>query len=100
VQELANVPVDQFLAVTEPGRIALSCAVRPDGAFVLSVTTDPEQSVTIYGPEDLMTWTEVVQSTGGGEVLIVPPTTGVGFFKAQAEPWIGTSHNLGIVDRS
>jgi enediyne biosynthesis protein E4 len=87
VQELTNVPVDQFLAVTEPGRIALSYTIRlDDAAFVLTVTTDPEQSVTIYGSEDLMTWTEVAQSTGGGEVLIVPPTTGVRFFKAQAEP--------------
>jgi hypothetical protein len=86
-QEFTNVPADQFLAVTEPGRIALICTIRPDdGAFVLTVTTDPEQSVTIYGSEDLTTWTEVVQSTGGGEVLIVPPTTGVRFFKAQAEP--------------
>jgi hypothetical protein len=87
VQELTNVPVDQFLAVTEPGRIALSYTIRlDDAAFVLTVTTDPEQSVTIFGSEDLATWTEVAQSTGGGEVLIVPPTTGVRFFKAQAEP--------------
>ena len=86
VQELASVPADQFLAVTEPGRIALSCAIRPDGALLLNITSDPEQLVTIYGSEDLMTWTEVVQSTGDGEVLIVEPTTGIQFYKAQAEP--------------
>jgi hypothetical protein len=86
LQELANVPVDQFLAVTEPGRIALSCAIRPDGAFLLNITADSEQSVTIYGSEDLTTWTEEGHLTGSGEVLIVEPTTGVRFFKAQAGP--------------
>ena len=87
VQELANIPVDQFLAVTEPGRIALSCAIRPDdGAFVLTATAEAGQTVRIYGSEDLTTWTEVSQSTGGGEVFIVEPTTGIQFFKAQAEP--------------
>ncbi len=87
VQELANVPADQFLTIIEERQLALSCAIRPDdGALALTVTGEPGQTVRIYGSEDLTTWTEVAPSTGDGEVLIVEPTTGIQFFKAQAEP--------------
>ena len=87
VQELANVPVDQFLTVIEERQLGLSCTIRPEnGVFVLKVTAEPGQTVRIYASEDLANWEEKESLTGSGEVEIPSPDSGIQFYKAEGEP--------------
>ena len=87
VQELTNVPVDQFLTVIEERQLVLSCAIRPEnGVFVLTVTAEPGQTVRIYASEDLANWEEKESLMGSGEVEISSPDSGIQFYKAEAEP--------------
>ncbi|MHC1765543.1 MAG: CRTAC1 family protein [Verrucomicrobiia bacterium] len=54
VQELTNVPVNQFLTVWEPP--GLKAAMGDDGACVLTVSAEPNRTWRIEASVDLKTW--------------------------------------------
>ncbi len=63
VQELSDVAVDQIVTLWEPP--ALTAAVQPDGACVLSIRAEPNQGWQIQASGDLAEWQTLTTMTSG-----------------------------------